>query len=177
MRKLLPSRRHSESFRINHGGMSLDYGVTAGYYDDGSLGEVFITGGKSGQDVEAIARDGAVLMSLALQHGAILETLAGAITRDSRGAPSSVIGVVIDQLKSQAQYPASDKLLRKDEQSVRGHNNNGDDPCEEAVQDHRPNPDGSDGAIAIGEEASGSSGTDEALSAMEAGGSSGLTAG
>ncbi len=53
-------------------------------YDDGSLGEVFINGGKSGEVVEAIARDGAVLLSLALQYGADLSNIRSAITRDSR---------------------------------------------------------------------------------------------
>lgn len=72
--------------------------MTLGFYDDGALGEVFISGGKSGQTIEAIARDGAVLLSPALQYGASLDNIASAITRDDRGGPSSVIGAVIDRL-------------------------------------------------------------------------------
>jgi hypothetical protein len=98
-RQLLPQRRRAETFDLSYGGMAHAFAVTLGFYDDGALGEVFISGAKSGEAVEAIARDGAVLMSLALQHGANLETLASAITRDGQGAPSSVIGAVIDHLR------------------------------------------------------------------------------
>ncbi|MHC2582225.1 hypothetical protein ACVI1J_005601 [Bradyrhizobium diazoefficiens] len=97
-RRALPQRRHAETFEIEFGGLDRRYAVTLGFYDDGALGEVFISGGKSGQTVEAIARDGAVLLSLALQYGASLDNIASAITRDDRGGPSSVIGAVIDRL-------------------------------------------------------------------------------
>ncbi|WP_442896066.1 toprim domain-containing protein [Bradyrhizobium sp. AZCC 2289] len=51
--------------------------------------------------VEAIARDGAVLLSLALQHGAELDNIRSAITRDEQGAPSSIVGAVVDQLSGE----------------------------------------------------------------------------
>ena len=47
---------------------------------------------------EAIARDGAVLLSLALQYGVPLETIKHAITRDGQGQPQSIIGAVVDRL-------------------------------------------------------------------------------
>jgi hypothetical protein len=68
-RRILPQRRYAETFEFAWGGLERSYAVTLGFYDDGALGEVFITGGKSGEQVEAVARDGAVLLSLALQHG------------------------------------------------------------------------------------------------------------
>ena len=97
-RRTLPQRRRSETFEIAFGGLNKHHTITLGYYDDGTLGEVFINGGKSGEQVEAIARDGAVLLSLALQYGAEIENIKSAITRDEQGAPSSVVGAVIDQL-------------------------------------------------------------------------------
>jgi hypothetical protein len=97
-RRTLPQRRSCETFEIAFGGLARSHTVTLGYYDDGTVGEVFINGGKSGEQVEAIARDGAVLLSLALQYGAEIENIKSAITRDERGAPSSVVGAVIDQL-------------------------------------------------------------------------------
>jgi len=101
-REALPPRRNSHTFNLDWGGFNRAYAVTVGHYDDGRIGEVFITGGKSGEVVEAIARDGAVLMSIALQYGASVETIAGAITRDGQGAPSSIVGVVIDRLREMA---------------------------------------------------------------------------
>jgi hypothetical protein len=98
MRRILNPRRRCDTFEIAFGGLSRSHTVTLGYYEDGSLGEVFINGGKSGEAVEAIARDGAVLLSLALQYGAEISNIKSAITRDAQGSPSSIIGAVVDQL-------------------------------------------------------------------------------
>ncbi len=105
-RRVLPQRRRSETFEIDYGGLNRSHTITLGFYDDGALGEVFINGGKSGELVEAIARDGAVLLSLALQYGAEMKNIRSAITRDEQGAPSSIIGAVVDQL-TEAAHDAS----------------------------------------------------------------------
>ena len=47
--------------------------ITAGFYADDTLGEVFISIGKSGTDIASVARDAGVLLSLALQHGTPIE--------------------------------------------------------------------------------------------------------
>ncbi|MGY3615708.1 TSCPD domain-containing protein [Bradyrhizobium sp. USDA 10063] len=97
-RRALPMRRFSETFELLFGGLARGYVVTMGFYHDGTVGEIFVNGGKSGEAVEAIARDGAVVLSLALQHGVPLDTISHAITRDGQGAPSSIIGAVVDRL-------------------------------------------------------------------------------
>ena len=97
-RNALPMRRHCETFEIDFGGLRKSHVITVGYYDEGNIGEVFINGGKSGEQVEAIARDGAVLLSIALQHGVALDTIRHALTRDSQDAPQSIVGVVVDRL-------------------------------------------------------------------------------
>jgi hypothetical protein len=97
-RRVLPQRRRCETFEIAFGGLARSHTITLGFYEGGALGEVFINGGKSGEVVEAIARDGAVLLSLALQYGAELDNIRSAITRDEQGAPSSIVGAVVDQL-------------------------------------------------------------------------------
>jgi len=97
-RRALPMRRHCETFELEFGGLLKSHTVTVGFYDDGRPGEVFISGGKSGEQVEAIARDGAVLLSMALQHGVALETIKHAVTRDGQEQPSSIIGAVVDAL-------------------------------------------------------------------------------
>ena len=102
MRRILPQRRSCETFEIDFGGLARSHTITLGFYDDGALGEVFINGGKSGEQVEAIARDGAVLLSLALQYGAELSNIKSAITRDEQGAPTSVVGAVVDRLSEEA---------------------------------------------------------------------------
>jgi hypothetical protein len=95
-RAVLPNRRAAETFEVKHARQSVT--VTAGYYADGALGEVFVTAPKVGSNLEAIARDAAVMLSIAVQFGVPLVTLRHAITREQDGTPSSIIGAVIDQL-------------------------------------------------------------------------------
>jgi len=97
-RETLPLRRRSETFELPFGGFKEPHVVTLGYYEDGRIGEVFINGGKSGEIVEAIARDSAVILSMALQHGVPLDTIARALTRDGQGQPQTVVGVIVDMI-------------------------------------------------------------------------------
>jgi hypothetical protein len=95
-RRVLSQRRASETFDLRF--WNQNFTVTAGFFDDGTVGKVFVDSRKTGGDVEAIARDAAVVVSLALQHGAAVETLRHAITRNSKGTPSSILGAVIDAI-------------------------------------------------------------------------------
>jgi hypothetical protein len=97
-RHALPMRRRCETFEIDFGGLKNSHVITVGYYDNGTVGEVFINGGKSGEVVEAIARDGAVLLSMALQYGVPLDTIRHALTRDGQNQPTSIVGAVVDRL-------------------------------------------------------------------------------
>ncbi|MEY9235368.1 hypothetical protein ABIF78_007691 [Bradyrhizobium japonicum] len=94
----LPARRRSETFEISFGGLAKTHTVTVGFYPDGEVGEVFIAGGKSGEQVAAIARDGAILLSMVLQHRVPLAVVQRAVTRDGQGVPQSIVGAVIDRL-------------------------------------------------------------------------------
>lgn len=98
MRELLPPRRRCQTFPLQFGGFKNPHTITVGYYDDGRPGEVFIGGGKSGELVEAIARDGAILLSMVLQHGVSLDTVQHALTRDSQDDPMSIVGAVVEAL-------------------------------------------------------------------------------
>jgi hypothetical protein len=97
-RRTLPARRYAEAFELRHGGKAATFHVCLGYYPDGRVGEVFITGSKSGTEVEANVRDGAILVSLALQHGVPLAVMRNAITREGDGTASTIIGRVLDTL-------------------------------------------------------------------------------
>ena len=99
-RRPLPQRRRSENFDMEFGGFKKRYFITVGYYDDGGIGEVFINHPVSGLQSEAIARDGAVLVSMALQHGVPLQTIQHAVTRNSNNEPTSIVGAVVDRLIS-----------------------------------------------------------------------------
>jgi hypothetical protein len=96
MRATLPNRRAASTFEVKHGSHTVT--VTVGYYANGELGEVFVSDPKVGSSMEAIARDAAVLLSIAIQHHVPLETIRHAITREQDGSASSIIGAVLDRL-------------------------------------------------------------------------------
>lgn len=96
-RAALPNRRETETFELRHGRQNTPFVISVGRYPDRRIGEVFISGGKTGSDFDAVARDGAILLSLALQHGVALETIMRAITREGNGEPSTIVGAVVDR--------------------------------------------------------------------------------
>ena len=87
IRERLPNRRSCESFEFRHAGLA--FTLCAGSYPDGRIAEIFLSSHKPGSPVEAIARDVAVTVSIALQFGADLETIHAALTRDHDGGSAS----------------------------------------------------------------------------------------
>jgi hypothetical protein len=98
-RKRLPDRRASETFELECGG--LVYVATVSHFDDGPLGEIFITGHKVGTDTDTAGRDSAIVCSIALQFGADVETIRKALCRDARGQANGPLGVALDILASE----------------------------------------------------------------------------
>ena len=96
MRRTLPQRRAAETFDMRF--RSQNFTVTVGFYADSTPGEVFIDGGKTGQDVQSTARDAAVVLSLAMQHGTPIEAIRRAVTRSGSGEAASILGAVVDVL-------------------------------------------------------------------------------
>ena len=95
-RRRLQQRRRAETFDLLFRNQMIT--VTAGFYADDTLGEVFIGIGKSGTDIASVARDAGVLLSLALQHGVPPETIRHAVTRGASEEPVSILGAVVDSI-------------------------------------------------------------------------------
>ena len=98
MRRVLPRRRAAETFNLRF--WNQPFIVTVGSYPDGTPGEVFITTAKSGADLQNIANDAAVILSLALQHHVSIEVIRHAMTRCNDGSPASILGAVVDCLSA-----------------------------------------------------------------------------
>jgi hypothetical protein len=97
LRRRLPQRRFHELQDFDHAGHRYTAGL--GFFAGGGLAEVFINvPGKSGSTVETVARDAAILTSICLQHGASMETIQHALTRNSDGSASGPLGVILDLL-------------------------------------------------------------------------------
>jgi hypothetical protein len=96
VRTTLPQRRSHEAFNFTH--WDQRYAVGIGRAADGSLKEIFINGGKTGMQMDTLARDSAVLLSIALQYGVPIEPMRHAITRNSDGTACGPIGALLDLL-------------------------------------------------------------------------------
>lgn len=93
-RQRLPDRRASETFGFQCAG--LQYVATISRFDDGRLGEIFISNHKSGSSADTAARDFAIACSIALQFGADPETIRKALCRDRHGAASGPLARALD---------------------------------------------------------------------------------
>jgi hypothetical protein len=94
-RTSLPNRRAHEVFKFRHWGISYIVGLGRAH-GNAPVTEIFLNSGKSGEQVQTLARDSAVLLSLALQHGTPIATMQKAITRNADGTPSGPVGALLD---------------------------------------------------------------------------------
>jgi ribonucleoside-diphosphate reductase alpha chain len=105
-REAMPQRRPASTISLFIGNDT--YAVTAGFYPDGRIGEVFVTAPKVGTDLEAILRDGAILLSFALQHGASLDDIVRTMTRNAAGDAASILGRLTEAVRENL----AEELLR-----------------------------------------------------------------
>ena len=106
IRRSLPQRRASETFDLRFWNQL--FTVSVGFYADGTPGEVFIDGFKTGNDIQSIARDAGVLLSLALQDGVSPERIHHAVTRSASEEPASILGAVVDCISTNLSSPKGD---------------------------------------------------------------------
>jgi hypothetical protein len=103
-RSRLPNRRASRSFNFECGPHS--YIATVSYFPGTHhLAEIFVGNGRAGSDIDAAAKDSAVVASIALQHGVSVETIRKALLRDAHGRASSPLGAALDLLAEEESSP------------------------------------------------------------------------
>ena len=95
-RECLPNRRVSENYTFEMHG--LRYTATISRFPDGRLGQLFLNNHKAGNQVDINARDTAIILSFAAQHGADVEAIRRALCRDCQGCPLGPIGAAHDLL-------------------------------------------------------------------------------
>jgi hypothetical protein len=95
-RERLPNRSLGETFELEVAG--LRYIATVGRFPDSRVAEVFLQNHKSSSAADTAARDSAIVCSIALQHGADIETIRKALCRDSHGRASGPLGAGLDRL-------------------------------------------------------------------------------
>jgi hypothetical protein len=96
-RDVLPQRRQHATEEITFAGIKVTVGF--GRYDDGRIGEVFLSTHKAGTPVDIAARDTAILMSLLLQYGCSAKIIGRALTSDAQGRPEGLAGMVANMIQ------------------------------------------------------------------------------
>lgn len=101
-RERLPDRRPSVTLGLSWHGHA--FAVTAGYSPDGHICEVFASGTRTGSDMQRMIDDACVVISLALQFGALpgdLRRSLGSVPDPVAGmaeTPASVIGAILNAI-------------------------------------------------------------------------------
>jgi hypothetical protein len=96
VREKLPNRRRSENFTFELDG--LRFTATISRFADGRIAELFLNNHKFGNQSDTNARDAAIVLSFALQHGADINDIRKALCRDSKGRALSPVGAALDIL-------------------------------------------------------------------------------
>jgi len=96
-RSRLPPRRQSTTLDLWYKGER--FHVSYARDPDGRISEVFLHGPKVGSDLDGMAFDIGVALSLALQHGADVDVLGHSVARLEDGHPASIVGAVLDMLR------------------------------------------------------------------------------
>jgi hypothetical protein len=97
-RARLPNRRAALAFAFEHAGQR--YRAHVGHFPDGSVAELFLDAAKQNSALDAFASDSAILISLLLQRGSSLAEIGHALRRSRDGAPASLIGAAVDELRA-----------------------------------------------------------------------------
>jgi hypothetical protein len=95
-RTRIPNRRHHELIDFHFRGLAYTLGL--GRVDDGTPAEIFIDCSQGSSPLAADARDAAVCLSIALQHGVPAEAIRSAVTREANGTASGIAGAALDPI-------------------------------------------------------------------------------
>jgi hypothetical protein len=93
-RERLPNRRPSVTFEFET--YSLRYVCSYSCFADGRLAEIFLQNHKPGSQSDSNARESAIMASIALQYGAPIDVLRGAVLREANGSASCPLGTALD---------------------------------------------------------------------------------
>jgi len=101
MREELPKRRHQITVSLHNEIMNQPVTATIGFGDDRKPLEIFLDTPKT-SPMSELARDTALLISLALQYGITIEQMRAGVGRDESGKPHTIAGEALDAL---ARFP------------------------------------------------------------------------
>lgn len=86
-------RRFGDAFSYEHDGLA--YRANFNRFDNGELGEVFLDAGKVGSTTYQIAKELAVMFSIARRCGASLKVIRDALPKNANGGPAGPLGTAL----------------------------------------------------------------------------------
>lgn len=96
--------------------MNHDYTATVGYFEDGTLGDVFVRSGKAGSHSSILMLEASICLSVAFQYGAKPSDMrrsmphAGDPKSGGLGAPEGPIGTLLEILEKEERERARKEL-------------------------------------------------------------------
>lgn len=99
MRSKPPNRRATENFDFQFFGER--YSISFGRFPNGNISEVFVVAGKKGSQLDAIARDLGIMISVALQSGLLISDILPSVTRLDDHSPAGPLGIVLEHLNEE----------------------------------------------------------------------------
>ena len=113
MRRTLPQRRAAETFDLRF--WNQPFTVTVGFYADGTPGEVFIDGGKTGQDIQSTPATPPWCSASRFSTASPSKQSATPSPAARRKQPASILGAIVDALPrsrgSLPMRPLSDSVV------------------------------------------------------------------
>jgi hypothetical protein len=97
-RRVLPARRAADSFDFEFDGAR--YTATFSRFPGGSVAEIFLSTGKPNSARDVTAKDGAIVLSIALQHGVPLNVIRHALQRAEGGEAASALCRALDIIEA-----------------------------------------------------------------------------
>lgn len=97
----LPNRRGSTAFDFWHEG--INYVATYSRYDDGRLAELFLDvqlPAHPGDSIDAMAKDMATLVSIALQHGISEDEILASLSQEKDGTMRGPLGMALQIIRA-----------------------------------------------------------------------------
>lgn len=96
-RRKLPTRRRSTNIKFQFMD-GVKYNCTYSLFEDNTLAEIFINASKAGSSINIMARDLAIVTSLALQWGVPMSLIREAIEQSRDGIPEGPLGRLLAEI-------------------------------------------------------------------------------
>ena len=81
---------------VNGSGQVSKFLVTISTFADMNIMEAFVENNKVANDLHALARDAAIMLSISCQYGIPLRELQGSFSRNEDNSPQSLLGALVD---------------------------------------------------------------------------------